>query len=181
MRIKTAELQPGAGPVKTLGFHWPITGAIIPPMLQLKITTVNVGHSPAQDHEIIPELFFGKFDPTKWHDAVIKEERRYCNSVIHRAPSGAATIVFPEEPDETAMGVGGIFNESDITQEPGSTRKYSSAALILCVNYKGAGISYQTQAWFGLYENNSILIPINVDVDADKLRLIREPNGDETH
>jgi hypothetical protein len=182
IKITAIELRPGMGSIKTLGFHWPLTGAAIPPMLQVKVSMLNVGHSPAQDVEVIPELFFGKFTSDKRHNIVSNEEQRFCKSVIDRLPTAAASVVFPSDPSEIYLGAGGTVQDSDITRVLGSPTPSSAASLILCINYKGAGsVSYQTQALSGLYEDNQILIPIGLDVDADRLRLIREPNGDHAN
>lgn len=182
IKITSIELRPGIGPIKTLGFHWPLTGATVPPVLQVKVSMLNVGHSLAQDIEVWPELFFGKFESDKWHDVVTNEQQRFCKSVIDRKPTGAANIVFPSDSSESNMGVGGIVHDADIIHRPDNPASYSAASLILCVNYKGVGsIPYQTQAWSGLYEDNQVLITVGLDADAGRLRLIREPNGDHAN
>ena len=57
IKITTVELRPGIAPIKTLMFHWPLTGAEVPPILQVKVSLLNVGHSPAQNVEAVPEFF----------------------------------------------------------------------------------------------------------------------------
>ena len=90
--------------------------------------------------------------------------------------------MFPSDTAEFDVGAGGVVHDADITKVPNDPARYSAAALILCVNYRGGGKTlYQTQAWLGLYDDNRILIPIGVDADADSLKLIREPNGDHAN
>lgn len=187
IKITSVDLRPGILDTKTLMFHWPASGLAefpqfagkqLPPMLQIKVSMTNLGHSPAKDVEVQAELFFHRFDSGEWHKDVTNEQSRFCASVSKRVPSSAAKIGFPLDPLETSMGLSGIVKDADITNENGV--RYSSAALLFCVNYRGSeDIPYQTQAWFGLYENNQIAIPIGVDVDSDRLRLIREENGDK--
>lgn len=189
IKVTGVDLRPGVGGdsgIKTLMFHWPKSGLQVfpqyagkelPPMLQVEVSIENVGHSPAENIEIVPEMFFHKFDSNKWHDNIAKEEERFCSSVKSRATGPDAVVVFPSEPTKNDMGLSGIAKSSDITMIDGI--RYSSAALLFCVNYTGeAGIRYQTQAWYGLYEDNNISIPLGLDVNADRLRLIREANGD---
>jgi len=57
----------------------------------------------------------------------------------------------------------------------------SAAALIICVSYKGVPQRSQTQAWFGLYEDKSILIKIGTDMNASRLKLIRDETGDHAY
>lgn len=173
VKINTIELRKGAGPIKTLMFHFPPTGTETGPMLQTHVTFANVGHSVAQGVEAEAELFSGEFMSDKWHDVVTKEQGRFCDSVIDRTPSSAATIVFPSDPSEVFMGVGGLPLKKD---------SRNATALIICINYQGGlKMHYQTQAWAGLYEDNSIFIAPGVDVDLNRLRLIREANGDHAN
>jgi hypothetical protein len=182
IRITTVELRPGIGPIKTLGFHWPLTGALVPPMVQVKVSMLNVGHLLAQDVEVIPELFFGKFQSDKWYEVVTNEQQRFCKSVINNTPTGAAKVVFPSDPMESEMGVGGIVHDADIMHVPGNPASYAAASLIICVNYRGDGITrYQTQARSGLYEDDQVFIDTGLDVNADRLKLIREPNSDHAN
>lgn len=182
IKIKSVELRKGIGPIKTLAFHWFPTGAAMPPVIQVRASVVNVGHSVAQDVEIIPELFFGRFVSDKWHDVVSREEERFCRSAANQVSSSAASIIFPSESSESNMGVGGIVHDTDTMRTPGSPLTHSAASLILCVNYRGAPTTqYQTEAWFGLYEDNLVLIAIGVDGDASHLRLIRDENGDHAN
>jgi hypothetical protein len=175
IKINTVELRESAGPIRTLMFHWFPTGAAVPPMIQVKVSVLNVGHSVAQNAQVISELFFGKFESDKWHDDVTKEEERFCASVPIRPPNGASKIVFPSEPAEWNMGIEGIIREGDA----GST---VAASLILCVDYNGTPTPpYQTQAWFGLYQNNSVFINTELDADANNLRLIRDESGDHAN
>jgi hypothetical protein len=111
---------------------------------------------------------------------MVKEERQFCQAVANRSASGAAQIGFPSDPLKNVFAPSGIIRDADITRVNGA--RFSSAAVLLCVNYKGAGDAhYQTQAWFGLYEDNNIAIPVGVDVSSNHLRLIREQNGDSAH
>jgi hypothetical protein len=182
IKITDVELRKGYGPIKTLAFHWPLTGAEVPPMLQIEVRMLNVGHSVAQDVEVWPELFFGKFYSGKWHDVVAKEQQRFCKSEIDRTPSSAVSIVFPLDSTESYMGVGGVVHETDITYIPNNAGRYSAASLILCVNYRGAGTArYQTQALLGLYEDKQVLINIGVDVDDNHLKLERDQSGDHAN
>ena len=179
IKITAVELRDGIGPIKTLGFHFPPTGAAMPPMLQVKVSMLNMGHSVAQDVEVNAELFFGKFQSDKWYDVVTTEQQRFCESVSKRAPTGAAKIIFPSESTEFFMGVGGIVQDADMTHLSGNPNPYAAASLILCVNYSGDGsLVHQSQARSSLYEDKQAMIAIGLDVDADRLTLIREPNGD---
>jgi hypothetical protein len=189
IKITGVDLRPGIEDMKTLMFHWPpsgikhfpqLAGKELPPMLQLKVSMLNIGHSPATDVEVVPEFFFHKFSTGKWHDEVVSEENRFCKSVAKQPPSGGARISFPSDPLEDNMGLSGVIKDSDITVDNGT--RNISAAVLFCVNYKGLGdASYQTQAWFGLYEDNQISIPIGVDTNSEHLRLIREENGDHAY
>jgi hypothetical protein len=169
LKIKSIDLRPGIGPIKTLMFHWPLTGAQAPPGLQLKVSLENLGHSVAQDIVVDEKLFFGKFTNTGWHDLVTQEEEQACRASKIQPPSSAINaVVFPSETLDSYGVPGALYPEEG-----------SAAAVIVCVNYRGApGTRYQTQAWSGLYENQYIIIPIGVDADVSVLRLIREQSGD---
>lgn len=181
IKIGDVELRPSVGPAKTLTFHWPLTGALMPPMLQVRVPIVNVGHSPAQNVEVFSEVFFGKFRSDKWYEVVTQEQQRFCRSAINRTPSGAAQFVFPSDPLEENLGVGGEIHELDIMHQPDRPASIA-ASLILCVNYRTAGsVPYQTQARYGLYEDNQVYITVGADMDAGRLRLIREPNSDHAN
>ena len=178
IKIQNAELRGGIRPIKTLMFHSPLTGDAVRPTLQFKVSVVNVGHSVAQDVEVWPEFFFGKFISDKWHDAVTQEQKRFCQSVANRTPSGAARLVFPSESSEQNLSVDEIVSDTYI----GSSMAQNAASLIVCVNYRGTPrTQFQTQAWFGLYEDNSTLIQIGTDVDSNRLKLIRDENGDHAN
>src|ERR1017187_4478006 len=166
IKITSVELRGGIGPIKTLMFHWPLTGQAVPPILQFKVSVTNIGKSVAQDVEVIPELFFGKFESDKWHRTGSLEQDRFCRSVMNRKAGDTRTI-FPGDPFDWQMGVGGIIGDADAMPSPGG-RRTVAGLLILCVNYRGG----QTQSSFGLYENNSIHIPVGVDADLPNLRLI---------
>jgi hypothetical protein len=97
IKITNIELRAGVGAIKTLMFHWPITGAEAPPMIQAHVTFDNVGHSAARDVEIQSELFFGKFAGDTWHNVVTREQQIFCKSVAGRTPGDAAVIVFPSD------------------------------------------------------------------------------------
>jgi hypothetical protein len=178
IKINNIELRHGIGPAKTLMFHWPTTGAAeISPMLQTRVTFVNEGHSVAQDVEVWSELFFGQFVTDKWLDTVTREQARFCKSVADRRPTGAAGIVYPSDSSELNMGVGGTIQDADIVQAIPV-----AASLIACVNYRGTALTrYQTQAWSGLLEDNSVFIKPGVDADASRLKLIRQENGDHAN
>lgn len=173
IKISSVELRASSGPIKTLMFHWPMTQKVVPPMLQIKASVTNVGHTVAQGVQVLPELFFGQFDADTWHDAVTKEEARYCNSVNGRRPVGGdVATVFPSDSKIWYMGVGGTIPDV----------KNPASALIVCVNYGGTSQnSSQTQAWFGLYENGSVFINITSDADANSLKLIRDGSGDHAY
>lgn len=93
-----------------------------------------------------------------------------------RDDPGTTAIIFPGTAKTWSMGVGSVGGLLPKTSEP------LAAALIVCVNYSGSPtVRHQTQAWYGLYENNSIFIEKGVDVDSPSLRLIREENGDQAY
>jgi hypothetical protein len=173
IKIEKLELTKGTGPIHTLQFHWPSTGAVVPPNLQLTASFLNVGHSVAQDVEVAMELFFAKFESDKWHDVVTQEEQRFCGSAIYHTEAGITDIVFPSDSWQWHGAAVGVVPKS-LTQP--------AASLIMCVGYRGAPRTrYQTQARFGLYENNAVFIPAGVDADIDGLKLIRDEEGDHAY
>jgi hypothetical protein len=169
LKIKSITLRPGIGPIKTLMFHWPLTGAKTNPSIQIKVSIENLGHSVAQDIEVEQRLFFGKFTTTGWHDLVTNEEERACRTSKTRPRTSAVSaVVFPSETLDWYGAPAAPIPEDG-----------SAAAVIVCVNYRGApGTRYQTQAWSGLYEKNYVIIPEGVDAEASLLRLIRDQSGD---
>jgi prefoldin subunit 5 len=182
IKIENVELVQATGPIKTLMFHWPLTGKTVPPMIQIKASLVNVGHSVAQDAEVSGELFFGRFASDKWYDVVTREQKRFCGSMANRTPSSASQIVFPSDRWESNMGIGGIVHEADIMRTPGSSLTHSAASLILCVNYRGiTSDRFQSQARVSVFEDKAILIELGTDTDATRLSLVREPNGDHAN
>jgi hypothetical protein len=180
IKITNVELRPSVGPIKTLMFHWPTDGREVPPTLQFKVTLNNIGHSVAENRQVIPELFFAPFKDNVWGHEIVREQERLCGTNRAHEPDSTASIIFPGESDEVYMGIGGIVHQEDIFSDSAG-RKAAAAVLIVCVNYMGSGIHYQSQARFGIYENNSILLPINVDADAKSLKLIRDPSADRAH
>jgi cell division protein FtsL len=174
MRIMDVQLRGGKDPIETLMFHWPLTGKPVAPMLQVKVSAFNVGHSVAQNAEVFPELFFGTFEADKWHDVVTQEERRFCQSVMNRREQARdMAVIFPSDSKDWYIGVGGTM------QEPNHK---AASALIVCVNYTSVATNnLQTQAWFGLYERRSVLIDLGTDVNATELQLIRDESGDHAY
>lgn len=182
IKIQGIELRKGVGPIKTLMFHWPLTGATVPPNLQINVSMLNIGHSVAQELEVNPEFFFGRFQSDKWYDIVTREQERFCKSIIDNAPTGAARIAFPSDPIGQPMGIVGIVHDADTMHVPGNPNSYAAASIIICINYRGdGGVHYQAQARSSLYEDNQALINIGLDADVSRLRLIREPNGDHAN
>jgi hypothetical protein len=182
IKIESVELVQANDEIKTLMFHFPLTGRTMPPMIQTKVSLVNVGHSVAQDAEVFCELFFAKFESETWYEVVTQEEQRYCQSVIDRTPSAAARIAFPSDSWESNNGIGGIIRETDIMRTAGSPVTHAAASLILCVNYRGfTSDRLQTQARFSVAEDRSLLIELGNDTDASRLHLVREPRGDHAN
>lgn len=60
IKIDKVELIQATGPIKTLMFHWPTTGKLVPPTIQIRPSLMNVGHSVAQDVEVEGEFFLGE-------------------------------------------------------------------------------------------------------------------------
>jgi hypothetical protein len=192
IKIENVELGPGAGGeggIHTLMFHWPksglsafpqFAGKELPPQLQIQVDLSNIGHSPATDIRIVPEFYFHHFDGNKWSNDILSEQRRFCGLMARNNGTPTNTIEFPNEPLKDSMGIGSIpIKPEDITTQEGA--RFSSAAVLLCVQYKSGTVKYQTQTWFGLYEDRHIAIPIGNDVDMDRLELIREPSGDHAN
>lgn len=173
VKITDLKLRDGGGPIKTLMFHQFPGGPLIPPFLQVNVSVVNVGHTVAQDAEVFPELFTGVFDSSHWYDIVTKEEHRFCDSIADRREhTGASAVVFPSDSKDWNVGAGGTLNV------PADN---FAAAFIVCVNYRGIpGSKFQTQAWYGLYEDRSVRIG-NTDMDASHLQLIRNEAGDHAY
>jgi hypothetical protein len=86
------------------------------------------------------------------------ETGRDCHALILSCSSRSHS-----DPIEDNVGIGGIVKADAIMTDPMGlpSGRYSSAALILCVNYGGVGnFSYHTQALAGLYEDNLVFIPM---------------------
>jgi hypothetical protein len=56
---------------------------------------LNIGHSPAQDVEVIPAFFFAQFSGERWYDIITTEQQRFCASMAGRKTSGAAQFLIP--------------------------------------------------------------------------------------
>lgn len=169
MKITSIDLVEGKGPIKTLMFHWPGSAKRTPPFLQYSVSLQNVGHTIAQDIRVIPYLYFGILSES-WHDDVSKKESAFCGANAKASP-GTGAIVFPSESLKLRGGTSAL------------EAAYSGpAALIICVNYRGApGTYYQTSAWAGMYEFRNIVILKGVDASASDLKLYRDQSGDHAN
>lgn len=170
LKINEVSLRHGSDAIPTLGFHWPLTGAPIPPMLQIKVSLDNVGHSVAQNIVPWPRLFFSTFSADGWEGRIVTAESRVCDGITSIVVPTGGRSAFPGDPIVFDMGASGLIP---------NRINAPAAELIVCVNYTGlGGKHFQTQARFGLYEDNSVYVYNGRDAQADRLRLIRDPAGD---
>jgi hypothetical protein len=167
IKIDSIELRSAIGPMKALMFHWPITGELTPPTLQVKISLENVGHSVAEGIKVNPTLFFARFND-HWRSATIEQQKKFCSLEYRTDEEG---MLFPSDSSDWYGGLGAP-----------TPAESSAAVVIVCVNYSGApGTNYHTEARATLRENDSVVIPIGVDAGAPSLRLEREMSGDHAN
>ena len=186
IKIESVEMRSGGtGPIKTLMFHFLSLPKEYPPTLQMKTKVINIGQSVAQEMAPYVEVFLTG-DSTNAYGIFANEEERFCKSVAGQRAGAAAVTTFPKEHFDWDMGAAGVIGGEYLTPTPQGPRRTASAAIIECINYRGApGTNYQTQAIFLFWEKSppypSPTVFIGVDVDMADLEMRRDPNGDHAN
>jgi len=193
IKIMEIKLRGDKPPILALSFQrspkpdepFPKTGEIIQATLQVEVSLKNVGHSVAQAVFVNSELFFSSWR-NGWGDAVIQEQKRFCDEALNKEPSPFASrsAVFPDDPVKWYLGAVSAVRPDNITYVADiPNTSYVVGVLITCVNYQfsvAAPKIYQTRTMYELFraENRSRLFEVGADLSADEILTIRDEHAD---
>ncbi len=135
----------------------------------------NVGHSPALNVQVFPELYIAPYTHDGSSESLAAEEKRYCDSVTERQSGG--TIVLPQEPGTIYEGVGKPIYPESMTYPPDHPGTgFIVPVLIGCVDYQfqARPRHYQTRFVYELFHAHGTLFFVPGEgVSAQNLRLVR--------
>lgn len=153
--------------------------------VQIVANLKNIGHSVAFVN-LDFELFFPQWNTDRFEDAVLAEERRFCDLSAKRPISGnTVRVLFPDDPAFEWHGAASqpLSKSSFAINPDDASGEYIIPIVALCANYRFGASSehYQTRATYEVFH-----LPLRQrffragdDVPAKQLDFMRDILGDD--